>query len=285
MDFTNVFTVTPMSRKVELKAGETYTGTVVVANPMTAEQNFAYKVSVAPYSVEGTMNNANFATESLRSQITKWITIDKPSGVLAPNESAEITYTITVPEDAPGGGQYAAIMVGSDNTAPQAQGVNIQNIYEIASIIYARVDGEIKRSGEITENDIPGFVTAMPLTVSTELQNSGNIHETASVRVTVNNFLNGSQVYPAEGEDGILEEIVMPDSSRMVSRELGSLSPVGLYQITQSVTYMGQTSSNSQLVVACPVWFMAMVALTLGVIIYGITRAIVKHRKIKRSIV
>ena len=154
----------------------------------------------------------------------------------------------------------------------------------MASIIYARINGEIKRAGSVGENKIPGFVTAMPITVSVELENDGNVHETAKIRTTVKNFLNGAQIYPLSGEEGIVEEVMMPDTSRYVTRDINDLSPVGIYEVTQSVTYLGQTSDNTQLVVACPVWFMLLVALTFGVIVFGIVRAIMRHRRIKRSL-
>lgn len=284
MEEENIFTITPMSRKIELEPGEVYEGTVTVFNPVDAKEDFAWKVSVAPYSVESGTYNADLAAETEHSQITKWITFDKVSGVLAPNEKAEIHYTITVPETAAGGGQYAAIMVGSDAVGAAAQGISIQNIYEMASIIYARINGEIKRAGSVGENKIPGFVTAMPITVSVELENDGNVHETAKIRTTVKNFLNGAQIYPLSGEEGIVEEVMMPDTSRYVTRDINDLSPVGIYEVTQSVTYLGQTSDNTQLVVACPVWFMLLVALTFGVIVFGIVRAIMRHRRIKRSL-
>ena len=285
MENESIFTITPMSRKIELKPGESYEGVVTVFNPVDAKENFKWKVSVAPYSVETGSYNADLATETEHSQITKWITFDKASGVLAPNEKTEIHYTINVPETAAGGGQYAAILVGSDSTEPSAQGINIQNIYEMASIIYARIDGEIKRVGSVGDNKIPGFVTALPIETSVELTNEGNVHETAKIRTTVKNFLNGAQVYPNNGEEGMLEEIIMPDTSRYVTREINDLSPIGIYEVSQTVTYLGQTSDNSQLVIACPVWFMLLMALVFGLIVYGIVRAVMKHKRIKRSLV
>ena len=72
-----------------------------------------------------------------RSEIAKWITISNPKGVLKPNETQIVEFSINVPENAAAGGQYAALMVGMDTDTEENQGVTIRNSYELASVIYA----------------------------------------------------------------------------------------------------------------------------------------------------
>ncbi len=274
--------ITPMSSKLLLEPGEEYHGKIVIANPLDAEGALSYKVSVGPYNVVGTDYVADLTTRTERSQIVDWITIDEPLGILAPNTSKEIYYTIKVPENVAGGGQYAVITVGTDERdSSNMGGLNIKNIYEMASVVYARVNGEIRRGGEIIVNEIPGFVTTLPIQVSTKLRNDGNVHESAEIKVVVKNFLNGAQLYPEEGYDSTIEEVMMPETERLITRDITSVSPVGLYEVTQSVSYLGQMSYNTRLVVSCPVWFMTMIVVTLGIIIYGVGLMIKKHKKKK----
>lgn len=278
----SIFTITPMTQKLLLEPGEVREGTLLVVNPADAKASFAYKVGVTPYNVVGNDYAADLATKTERSRLVDWITIDEPLGAVAPNQSKEIHYTIRVPKDAPAGGQYAAITVGSDERdTSSAEGMTIKNVYEMASVLYAQVSGEIIRSGEVLENDIPGFVTALPIITRAKIKNDGNIHETAQVKVTVKNFLNGSQLYPNETQEENTEEMLMPETERAITREVSDLSPVGLYEVTQTIEYLGKTSSSSSLVIACPIWFMAMIAVTLGVIIFGIVMLIRRHRKNK----
>ena len=283
-EYDDTFAITPMSQKLMLEAGEVYEGTVKVFAPAHAEKNFPYKVEVAPYGVAADGYEADLVTESERTKIVDWITIDEPLGTLRPNESKEIHYTIKVPETAPAGGQYAAIMVGSDERDDSnASGMNVKAVYEMASIIYATVNGDIVREGKIQLNEVPGFVTAMPVKVMVELENKGNIHETAKIQLKVKNFLTGAELYPTEGDDGAMEEVVMPETSRVVMREVRDLPALGIYEVAQNVDYMGKHSSVTQLMIACPVWFMVMVAVVLGVIIAGVVIAIKKHRKKKTA--
>lgn len=275
----SMFVMTPMSQKLMLEPGEVYEGSITVFNPADAKESFSYKVGVMPYNVVGSDYTADLTTQTERSRIVDWIKIDEPLGTVEPNGSKEIHYKITVPENAPGGGQYAAITVGSDERDSGGNsGVNIKNIYEMASIIYAKVSGDIVRGGEIQKNEMPGFVTALPIRMGAMLTNDGNIHETAEIKLVVKNFLNGSQLYPEDGSEGVVEEVIMPETSRYVERSVDNISPLGLYEVTQSVSYLGQNSSMTQLVVACPIWFMVMILVVIGVIVYGIVRVVKKHR-------
>ena len=155
----SAFTVTPMSNAIELKPGETYEGDILISNPEDAKADFDYKVEVMPYGVVGTGYNADFTTSSINTQMVNWITIFNPTGTIAPNGKNHVKYTITVPKDAAGGGQYAMLIVGSDfSNNVSGDGLSIRNTYEIASIIYAEIEGEIRHQGSILGNSIPGFL-------------------------------------------------------------------------------------------------------------------------------
>lgn len=284
MDNSNMFTVTPMSHSVTLDAGDTYEGEIIVANPANAAQDFNYKVEASSYGVVGDDYVADLLTETERTQIAKWITIDNPTGVLKPNESVKIHYTVNVPENAPSGGQYAAILVSSDLDVKGSDSVSVNNVFEMASILYAKINGEMIHEGEIIGVSVPGFVTTTPITVSTTLRNDGNIHETARISLEVRSYFSADNIYPKVGEDGTLDEIIMPGTTRHVERDIDGISPLGIYDVLQTVNYMGKTDTIHQVVIACPIWFMALVFVTLVAIVTTIVVSVKKHRKKRRVI-
>ena len=194
----NMFTLMPMSQSINLKPGETYEGSITVVNPTDAKSDFAYKVSVTPYGVSGEDYTAildpQYITE--RTSMSKWIKIEEPTGKVKPNESKEVKFTIKVPENAAGGGQYATIAVTSDQEASGSDGVAVQNVFEMASIIYATIDGEIIHEGSILENNVPQFVTSAPITLSARIENKGNVHETATFTIEVSDFFTGNVILP-----------------------------------------------------------------------------------------
>ena len=275
----NMFTILPMSQRFSLKAGEVTEGSIKIVNPADATENFSYKVSVTPYGVVGEEYTADLMSDSPRTSISKWIKIEEPTGEIKPNETKEIKFTISVPEDAPPGGQYATIAVSSNNDAKSNEGVAVQNVLEMASIVYGTVAGEIKRGGEILENNVPGFVVTTPAKLSALIRNDGNIHDDATFVITVSDFFSGNVILPTEEESGEYTELIMPETTRYIEREVGHLPSLGVVKVKQTIYYQGVANTVEKDIIICPIWFMALVALTIGAIIFSIVRTIKKHRK------
>ena len=278
MEDLNVFTVTPMSQMIELKPGETYKGSITVVNPDNAKKDFSYKTVISAYGVVGEGYDADLVTSTEHTQITKWITIENPTGKVKPNDSVKINFTIKVPKTAPAGGQYAAILVSSAEDNANSEGLAVKNVFEMASLIYAGIDGETERKGEIIKNSVPGFVTGMPIEVGAELKNEGSVHEIARVALEVKSVFSPATIYPTEGESGIIEEVIMPDTTRSMGRNIEGISPLGIYDITQTITYMGEVSTNHRIVIACPIWFLLIFILTVSAIIFSVVKSVKKYR-------
>lgn len=283
---SDAFVVTPMSQNFQLEPGETYSGSITVANPGDSTSDFAYKISAAPYSVSGEGYSADLATMSNRSMIVDWIKIDNPRGSLKPNDSAQINFTITVPENAPAGGQYASILVTEDAEAAASQGLKVSSIFEIASLVYANVAGETVAEGEVLENNIPGFVMATPVEVNALISNTGNIHQTATTVLEVKNLITGEQILPTEQNAGRYAEAIMPETTRRTNYEIANLPVVGVVRINQTIYYNGESSTEVKDVLICPVWFMVVaVVVVLGIIfgtIFGVKN--IRRKKSARKI-
>lgn len=281
----NSFAVSPMIEKINLKPGETYTGVVTVANPKDATEDFRYKATISPYSVSGEDYTADFKTMTDWSRIAEWTEIENDEGVLKPNETKKVRYTIKVPADAPGGGQYLNIGISSNNPFAQTEGGTVQNIYEMASLVFATVEGEIKHDGKIVDSKIPGFITTGKPVISAKLTNDGNVHETAKTTVTVKSSIGGGQIYPKDGENSTMESTIMPQTTRVVSREIPNMPAVGVFEVTQTVSYMDEELLYSSIMIICPVWFIILVigfiASIIGMVFYG---RHLKHKKFKKEL-
>ena len=281
----NSFTVMPMEQKITLDPGKVYHGSITIANPAAATEDFYYKVSVSPYSVSGTDYTPDFQTESDWSRIVEWIKLETTEGVLKPNETKKVEFTITVPSDALAGGQYAMIGVSSNNPTDSGDGGKVQNVFEMASLLFADVSGEVVRSGEIIKNYVPGFVTNGEVSTEVAFSNTGNIHETATTTLSVKNVLTGETILPKEDQDGVYEMIVMPESTRISARSIEGVVALGIYEVKQEVNYLGETASVSTIMIVCPIWFIALVILTIssivGMIFYSHTLR--KKKSLKKS--
>lgn len=278
----NTFTVLPMSQRFSLEAGKTYSGKITIVNPVDSSNDFYYKASVSPYGVTDESYTADLTTDSNRTMIAKWIKIDEPTGSIKPNESKDLTFTITVPNDAPGGGQYAAIAVASNDEMNSTDGVAVQNVFEMASIVYGTVAGETVREGEILENNVPGFVMQNPVTLSALISNKGNIHEDATFVITVKDFFSGNVILPTDEDDGEYSELIMPETTKNIEREISNLPALGVMKISQTIYYQGDVSTVEKNVIICPIWFLALLVATIIAIIATIVMIIKKHHKSKR---
>lgn len=265
------FSVRPLSNNLEIEAGETATGEITIINPDYATGTLNYKISVAPYSVAGEGYKADLVSTNEYTAITDWIILSETTGSLEPGEKRTIEYTINVPENAPSGGQYSAILVDSLPTETDEQST-ITNIFEITHIIYANIAGETVHEAAILSNDIPTFVTKTPVTARTTLSNYGNTHEYANINLVVKNALNGETIYSEEETD--VTEIIMPNTTRLFEREITNLPSLGVIEVTQSVLYNDETSTTTSLVYICPLWFALLVAATIIVIIAAIIKVI-----------
>ena len=281
MSSGNEFSVTPMNQMIELVPGETYIFSITVSNPVNSAENFDYRVYAAPYSVVTEEYDADVAKKTDHTRMVDWITITEPTGTIVPNETKDIEFTITVPENAPGGGQYAAIIVGADDKDEVNGSTAVTNVLEIASILYAKVDGEIVHDGEVVENNVPGFVTDPKINVSSLITNEGNMHEIASIAITAKNVFTGETIASAELENGAYAELILPDSQRFINKEINELPMIGIINVQQDIYYNGETSTVEKNVIVCPIWFLVLLALTLMAIVWKIVKNIRKHKKKK----
>lgn len=279
----NSFVVTPMSQDFNLEPGQTYTGTITVANPGRSKDDFAYKISVAPYSVLGEKYDADLATMSNHSMIVDWIKVEKPSGILKPNENAEINFTITVPETAPAGGQYASLLITEDVNSAANQNIKVNSIFEIASLVYANVAGEIVREGEILENNIPGFVLSTPINIEALITNTGNVHQTATIALEAKNLITGEIILPTDGNTRRYVETIMPDTTRQTSYDLVDLPVVGIVRVSQTIYYNGTSSVEMKDILICPVWFIVASFIVVCGIVFGVIFGLKKYCRIKSA--
>lgn len=280
----NYFTVTPMSQRVSLKPGEVYNGSITIINPVNSESDFNYKATVTPYSVVGEDYTADLATKSNYNMMTDWVKIEEPTGTLKPNNSKEIKFSIKVPENAPAGGQYATIAISQDqSTDAKDGGVAVNNVFEMASLIYAEVAGETKHETEIIENQIPGFVTSAPITLKALLKNEGNVHETATIVIEAKDFFTGNVIVETENDANRYTELVMPETTRAVERNINeNLPALGVVHIEQTIYYNGEQSVTTRDVIICPVWFMILLGVTITAIVGTIVMMVRKHHKKKK---
>ena len=196
-DNTVGFSMSPMDQKIVLEPGESYSSSLKIHNPGTHTTDVDYEISVEPFYVDDSYTTI-FENVGNHGMMTEWITIDSPTtGTLKPNETAEIMFTINVPEDAPAGGQYATVLASSHSKGQSGDGISptIDEIRRIGHLVYAEIAGDTVRQGEIIDANVPSFLLSGNIAGTSAIKNTGNVHGKATYKLQVFPLFSDEEVY------------------------------------------------------------------------------------------
>ncbi|MBR2830878.1 hypothetical protein IKE83_00785, partial [Candidatus Saccharibacteria bacterium] len=271
---TQSFTMTPMKQKIVLTPGETYTSSINISNPGTNTTDTKYTISVKPFYVDENYNSV-YDQPTGANQIVDWITIDSPiSGTISPNDSADILFTINVPEDAPAGGQYAAI-VATSTPVESSSNMTILESQAIAHNLFAEISGQTIKSGEVVSTSVPGFVFNGDFKVSSSIKNTGNTHGTANYTLKITPAFSDNIVF--SNYDSPETRIILPD--RTLTNEISwpDAPSIGLFNVTYTIDYEGSVTEISKLVIFCPIWLLFIIIFVIVLIIAWVIFKIKNH--------
>jgi hypothetical protein len=266
--------ISPVSQRLSLKPGDTGDYDFTVENIGSGE--FTFKVYAAPYNVVGDNYDLNFTDETPRSQISRWITFDQDEYTLAPGDKQIVPYHIAVPEDVPGGGQYATIFAESGGKALDTNTSGVQTISRIGMILYARIAGETREAAEIVDYKIQNFYTSGNVAVSSKVKNSGNTDFEAQYSIKVTSFFGATAYEKSEVHE------IFPDSERRVIMTWEHTPLFGIFHVTQTVSVPGSSRDETHLVLVIPP-FMLIIALILLTFIIIWLIIFIKKRNVAKA--
>lgn len=283
LDDDIALTIYPTTQTVELDPGREYSGNVTITN--SGQQPFTALVSASPYQVDSEAYTPDFSTENAYTKLYGWISFPEESYYLEPGASAKVEYIVSVPEDAVGGGQYAAILVRTEDSIKEED--SIQVISQVAGILYGRVNGaDMRPEGEIAEQNIPGFVMDGLLEVSETVYNTGNVDFKVIHSITITDVFSGNVVLSPDMQDSegfslaSNNVIVLPGTSRRDVITWENTPRLGLYKVKQTITFLDEEFSLERIVFFCPSWLLfSVIGLIALAILWIILAARRRHRK------
>jgi hypothetical protein len=271
-------TVSPMYQKTVLVPGQTKHITFILANPSNSGQDLEYELELKPFSVDNE-NSVSFTAKEDFSQIVDWITIDHTEGILKPNGRREIALTVEVPENAPAGGQYAAIIVRAKNDVKEGQFIN--SIYEMAHLIYAEVAGETIHQGGIERMDVPSFLFSGDITGGVSVKNSGNVHAQVKQILKVYPLVGSEELFT--NEESPQENLVMPDATRYTNIAWEQTPSIGIFRVNYIAEFEGVKNELEKIVIICPLWLLIVILLLIAIIVFRIITSSKSSKKAKKE--
>lgn len=281
-------TVAPMERKMILNLGDSRDSSFTIANPSASTDDMYYEVSVEPFYTDES-GATIFEAEKDSGEIVNWITFTTPTeGSISPNESKEISFTINVPENAPAGGQYAAIFVTTDSKPKKDSNADsthenetsqtgINEIRRIGHLIYAEVAGTTTRKGEIVEANVPSFLLSGNISGTSLVKNLGNVHGDVKYTLQVFPLFHDEEVYT--NEENPEERTVLPNRTIYSSTEWENTPSIGIFNVVYTVEFEDESTQISKMVIICPIWLLFLIIFVIIALIIWIALRIRTHKK------
>lgn len=264
-------TLSPTKDRLNLTPGEVYYGKFNIYN--TGTEDFDFFVYAKPYRVIDEGYNPDFETELAHTQISRWVSFEEEEFFLKPNESVEVSYKIEVPEDVPAGGQYAAIFAETKTSDTEQAGLVASK--RVGLLLYARLEGDTRESGDQVSSNIRGFYFAPPLKVSTLIENTGNVDFQARHTIGVESWFGGKEVYKdTKNYD------VMPDTKRQIISTWEETPNFGFYKVSQTIEMLGETYTDTKNVLVLPLYMIVIFIVAIAIIVTIITRSIALRKSL-----
>ena len=260
--------VSPSKLDLELAPGKVEEKTFQVQN--TGNKTFKFKIEVTPYTVKDEAYDPDYNEESAYTDLAKWVSFSQTEGELESNGSQKIIVTIDVPKDVPAGGQYAAIMVSMEesDSADNNNGAMIGTTQRIGLIMYSTVEGNTRKEGKVIENKVPSFRFQPPIVATSTVENTGNVHATATYTLQVFPFFGGEEVY--SNEDNPETRTILPETKRYNEVAWEGAPALGIFKVKKTVNFLAKDDVTGKVVLLCPIWFLFIILLLIFVVVFWI---------------
>ena len=265
--------ISPAIQRTNLDPNGEFNNSITLTNP--SDKTMRVHMTVEPYAVENITYAPIYSVRNAYTQIVNWIELEETDFTIEPYNSKIIPYTVKVPEDVPGGGQYASIFAETE-IIDSEQSIHAKG--SIGMILIARVSGETRLTGEIVKTSIPRFILAPPVSATATFRNEGNVDADATISIKIENYITGEMIY--DGTNDPLEKTILPDTTRDLNISWANVPRLGLLKVTLNTTFMGDAEVKTRVVLVCPIWFMAIILLIILVIVF---RILAKRREDRRT--
>lgn len=180
-------TVSPARAELTADPGEVISDSFLIINEQDAEQT--YYTSVEKFESQGESGTPNFVAS--KDGLPSWIQVTEKV-TLKKGERAKIPYTITVPQDAEAGGNFAAIFL---STVPPSAGEGEVSVgAKVGMLVLLKITGGIKEDGGLLSfvlKEGKKVITSIPLDFVYRFGNKGNDRVKPEGNIVIKNMLGG----------------------------------------------------------------------------------------------
>ncbi len=274
--------VSPTLFDMTANPGQTWESNVRVINSNPYDITvYAESVNFAPQEESGSPKFVSINEEDSKgSTFAEWIALDKKEIIIPAEQTSEIPFTINVPFDAPPGGHFAAMLIGTKSPEDQIERPQLKTSQVVTSLVFLRVTGDIIEKGSIRAfRSTKKLVEKPEITFELRFENNGNVHILPQGEIRITNMW-GQERGLIPVNRSTLFGNVLPDSVRKYSFTWAgewSLADMGRYTAVASLAYgdNGRKSVVSETSFWVVPWKIATtVAIGIAIFIYLFVYAI-----------
>jgi hypothetical protein len=293
----NGLKVSPVRSDLNIEAGKSQQVQVSVTNVTGGVS--AYDVVVNDFTASGDESGQPQilldANKFAPSHSLKRLVGNVASVTLQPGESRNVNVPISVPANYKAGGYYGAIRF-VPHSDDGAAGKNVTLSASVGSLVLVTVPGDITRQVSVASLDARKEVGAnqidSPRVVFTDnkkinavirFQNGGDVQEQPFGKLMLKNW-RGKTLATYEINNGTPRGNVLPDSIRKFTVSMNKVGGFGKYTMVGNFGYgdSGQLITASSSFYIIPVWFIALVAFLIALVlflIFGLPRVIKRYNR------
>lgn len=172
-------TISPTLFDMSGNPGQEWSSNLKIIN--TNAYELVVSADVVNFAVSGEGGQGKFVPilerETKGQTFAEWINLPEKTIVIPPEQTVQIPFTIKLPEEAPPGGHYAAILVGTNVDADRSGETKLQTAQVVSSLVFLTVAGDIEENGSIREFTTEKSIYESPeVKFNLRFENKGNVH-------------------------------------------------------------------------------------------------------------
>lgn len=274
-DSTALLQISPAVLHVSLEPGQVYAGSYEVRNLSDFGAGFRVYATALKMTNEEYMPDypeGKDITGVPRSEIVSWVEFEQTEYYLEAHEKVTVYYTVRVPENAPGGGQFAAVM--TETVVDSLAGSGVRAVPRLALPLFTTINGETVASGKLVEQKTPWFYLKMPLKAVSLVENDGNVMFLASYKMEVMT-MSGKVVATEEDRRTILPDQGFGFRNTLEWKDGPAL---GIFRVRQEVRFLDKEPYTIEKTVIVVPLFLLIILLIILVLVVVAVVAKIKRR-------
>lgn len=235
------YTVSPTIFDMTANPGQTFRSTVRIINTNPFELHiYIDKANFIPKGEEGVPQFIPLEENtSEQSTFAQWIDSDKEL-IIAPEQTVELPFTISVPQNGAPGGHFAALLISTKPTVDPSDITKVQTAQTISSLLFLRVTGDITENSTIRSFRTSHYLLSKPeATFELRIENKGNVHVQPQGEIKIYNMW-GKERGTIPVNQQTLFGNVLPNSVRKYAFNWSSewaISDMGRYTAVATLAY------------------------------------------------